>query len=311
MDDKGKPPASFIGEGIRPAPRSEPLRASGSAAAVEPVVPKGQLELYEGFSDLSAMRAGRRGPRSLHLRTQDPVDLLVEELSDKYVQGLKHAQVLASMLTGIHNVDELPAAGSYQLVSEADWDGRSRSQKKAKRKVRTVRAQLGQDVEEEQFTKTSSSHSMASEGTRVADRERRPKRSKAKRQRLATELAMKDEAQREKIQQLQQKLEELEKEGAAAPAASGAQHASTTDVAREAAGPVEAMALEEAVGEAEDAAEPVEEAEVPEMHQDPPAAGETQEEPTPHLFQAADAPEDEPFPELRTFSLRVPVRLRS
>ena len=42
-DDEGKPPASFIGEGIPPAPRSEPHRASGSAAAVEPVVPKGEL----------------------------------------------------------------------------------------------------------------------------------------------------------------------------------------------------------------------------------------------------------------------------
>ena len=42
-DDEGKPPASFIGEGIPPAPRSDTLRASGSVAAVEPVVPKGEL----------------------------------------------------------------------------------------------------------------------------------------------------------------------------------------------------------------------------------------------------------------------------
>ena len=91
------------------------------------MVRKGELELYEGFSDLSAMRAGRRGPRSLHLRTQDLVDLPVEELSDKYVQALKHVQVMASMLTGIHNVDELPVGGSYRLVSEEDWDRRCRS----------------------------------------------------------------------------------------------------------------------------------------------------------------------------------------
>ena len=85
-------------------------------------MPKGELELYECFSDLSTMRAGRRGPRSLHLRTQDPVNLPVVELSDKYVQAMKHVQVMASMLTGIHNVDELPAAGSYRLVSEAATD---------------------------------------------------------------------------------------------------------------------------------------------------------------------------------------------
>ena len=104
---------------------------------------QGELELYKGFLDLSAMRAGRRGPRSLHLRTQDLVDLPVDELSDKYVQAMKHVHVMASMLTGIHNFDELPVAGSYRLVSEADWDRRCRSQKKAKRKVRTLRAQLG------------------------------------------------------------------------------------------------------------------------------------------------------------------------
>ena len=82
------------------------------------------------------------------------------------------------MLTGIHNVDELPVAGSYRLVSEADWDRRCRSQKKAKHKVRTLRAQLGQDVEEDQFSTTSSSDSMASESTQVADRERRKQMSK-------------------------------------------------------------------------------------------------------------------------------------
>ena len=65
------------------------------------------------------MRAGRRGPRSLHLRTQDLVNLPVDELSDKYVQAMKHVQVMAGMLTGIHNIDELPVAGSYRLVSEA------------------------------------------------------------------------------------------------------------------------------------------------------------------------------------------------
>ena len=296
-DDEGKPPASFIGEGIPPAPRSEPHRASRSAAAVEPVVPKGELELYEGFSDLSAMRAGRRGPRSLHLRTQDLVDLPVDELSDKYVQAMKHVQVMASMLTGIHNVDELPVAGNYRLVSEADWDRRCRSQKKAKRKVRTLRAQLGQDLDEDQFSTTSSSDSMASEGTRAADRERRKKKSKAKRQRLAAEQAMKDEAQQEKIQELQRKLEELEKERAAVPAAGGAEHAATTDVAPEVAAPVVAapVALEEAVGEAEAAAAPVGHGEAPEMHQDPAVAGETQEEPTPQLFQGADVGEEEPF----------------
>ena len=62
---------------------------------------------------------------------------------------------------------------------------------------------------------------MANESTRVADWERRQKRSKAKRKCLATEQAMRDEAQLVKIQQLQRKLEELEKERAAAPAASG------------------------------------------------------------------------------------------
>ena len=118
-DDEGKPPVSFNPEGIPPAPRSEPLGASGSAAAVEPLVPEGELELYEGFSDLSAMRAGRRGPRSLDLRTQDLVDLPVDELSDKYIQAMKHVQVMASMLNGVHNVDRLPVAGSYRLVSEA------------------------------------------------------------------------------------------------------------------------------------------------------------------------------------------------
>ena len=35
-------------------------------------------------------------------RTQDLVDLPVDELSDKYVQAMKHVQVMASMLTGIH-----------------------------------------------------------------------------------------------------------------------------------------------------------------------------------------------------------------
>ena len=219
-------------------------------------MPKGELELYESFSDLSAMRAGRRGPRSLHLRTQDLVDLPVDELSDKYVQAMPHVQVMASMLTGIHNVDESPVAGSYRLVSEADWDRRCRSQKKAKRKVRTLRAQLGRDLDEDQFSTTSSSDSLASEGTRAADRERRKKRSKAKRQRLATEQAMKDEAQREKIKELHRKLEELEKERAAVPATGGAQHAARTDAAPEVAAPVcsmvpapvEAVALEEAVG---------------------------------------------------------------
>ena len=166
-DDEGKLPASFIGEGFPPAPRSEPLRASGSAAAMELVVPKGQLELYEGFSDLSAMRARRRGRGSLHLRTPDLVDLPVDELSEKYVQALMHVWVMASMLTSIHNVHELPLAGSYRLVSEAKWDRRCRSQKKAKRKVRTLRAQQGQDLEEDQLSTTSLSDSMASEGTRV------------------------------------------------------------------------------------------------------------------------------------------------
>ena len=126
-DDEGKLPASFIGEGIPPAPRLEPLRASGAAAAVEPVVQKGELELYKGFSDLSAIWAGRCRPHSLHLRTQALVDLPVDELSDKYLQAMKHLQVMASMLTGIHDVDELPVAGSYPLVSEADWDRRCRS----------------------------------------------------------------------------------------------------------------------------------------------------------------------------------------
>ena len=141
---------------------------------------------------------------------------------------------------------------------------------------------------------------MASEGTRVADRERRKKRSKAKRQRLATEQAMKDEAQREKIQELHRKLEELEKERAAVPVAGGPEHAATTDVAPQVAAPVvatplEAVALEEADGEAEAAAAPLGHPEAPEMHQDPVVAGETQEEPTPHLFQGADVAEDEPF----------------
>ena len=166
--------------------------------------------------------------------------------------------------------------------------------------MRTLRAQLGQDLEEDQFSTTSSSDSMASEGTRVADRERRKKRSKAKRQPLATEQAMKEEAQRVKIQELQRKLEELEKERAAVPAAGGAEHAATTDVALEVAAPVvaapvEGVAPEEAFGEAEAAAAPVGHAEAPEMHQDPAVAGETQEEPTPQLFQGADFAKDEPF----------------
>ena len=46
---------------------------------------KGDLELYEGFFDLSAMRAGRRGPRSMHLRTHDLVNPPVEELNDKCI----------------------------------------------------------------------------------------------------------------------------------------------------------------------------------------------------------------------------------
>ena len=134
------------------------------------MVPKGELELYEGFSDLLAMQAGCRGPRSMHLRTQDLVDLPVEDLSDKYIQALKHVHVMASMLTGIHNVGALPVARTYRLVSEADRDRRCRSQKKANRKVRTLRARRGQDVDEDQFSTTTSSDSMASEGTRVADR---------------------------------------------------------------------------------------------------------------------------------------------
>ena len=111
---------------------------------------------------------------------------------------------------------------------------------------------------------------------------------------------MKDEAQREKIQELQRKLKELEKERAAVPAAGGAEHAATTDVAPEVAAPVvaapvEAVAPEEAVGEAEAAAAPVGHAEAPQMQQDPAVAGETQEEPTHQLFQGADVAEDEPF----------------
>ena len=173
-------------------------------------------------------------------------------------------------------------------MSEAYWDRRCRSQKKAKRKVRTLRAQLGQDLEEDHFSTTSSSDSMASEGMRVADRESRKKRSKAKRRRLATEHAMKDEAQREKIEQLQWKLEELDKERAAMPAAGGTEHAATTDVAPEVAAPVEAVALEEVVKEVDAAAAPLGRAEAPEMHQDPAVAGELQQEPTPQLFQGAD-----------------------
>ena len=106
---------------------------------------------------------------------------------------------------------------------------------------------------------------------------------------------MKDEAQREKIQQLQRKLEELEKKRGAVPAAGGAEHAATRDVAPEVAAPVEAVALEEAVGEAEAVVTPVGQAEAPEMHQYPAVAGETQEEPTPRLFQDADVAKDEPF----------------
>ena len=108
---------------------------------------------------------------------------------------------------------------------------------------------------------------------------------------------MKDEAEREKIEQLQRKLEELEKERAAVPAAGAAEHAATTDVASEVAAPVVAALVEaeEAVGEAEAAAAPVGQAEASEMHQDPAVAGETQEEPTPQLFQGADVAEDEPF----------------
>ena len=161
--------------------------------------------------------------------------------------------------------------------------------------MQTLRAQLGEDLEGDQFSKASSSDSMASEGTRVADRGRRNKRSKAKRQRLATVQAMKDEAQREKIRQLQRKLEELEKERAEVPAASGTEHAARTDVGPDVAATVEAVALEEAAREAEAAAAPVGHEEAPEMYQDPAVASKTQEEPTPQLFQGADAAEDEPF----------------
>ena len=49
-DEEGKPPTSFIGEGIPPAPSPDTLWALGSVAAVELVVPKGDLEFYEGFS---------------------------------------------------------------------------------------------------------------------------------------------------------------------------------------------------------------------------------------------------------------------
>ena len=84
-DDESKPPTSVIGEGIALAPWSDTLRSEGSAAPVEPVVPKGELELYEGFSELAAMQPGCRGPRSLHLRTHVLVDLPLDELSDKCV----------------------------------------------------------------------------------------------------------------------------------------------------------------------------------------------------------------------------------
>ena len=111
---------------------------------------------------------------------------------------------------------------------------------------------------------------------------------------------MKDEAKREKIQELQRKLKEFEKERVAVPAAGGAEHAATTDVAPEVAAlglaaPVEAVAPEEADWEAEAAAAPVGHAEVPEMRQDPAVPGGTQEEPTPQLFQGADVAEDELF----------------
>ena len=71
----------------------------------------------------------------------------------------------------------------------------------------------------------------------------------------------------------------------------------TTGVAPEVAGPEAAVAPEEAAGEAEAAAAGPAQTEAAETHEDPPVAGDTQEEPTPQLFQGADVhdPDEEPF----------------
>ena len=53
------------------------------------------------------------------------------------------------MLTGLHNITNLPAVGNFRLVSAEEWERRGHSRAKANRKVQELHMQLDEKVGEE------------------------------------------------------------------------------------------------------------------------------------------------------------------
>ena len=90
VDTVDQVPTQFCGTG-QGTPLAGPAASAASTDSPHSAAPKQLAEhpkLYEGFSELSAIHVGRKGPRTLHIRMQDLVDVLLEELQEKFVHTL-------------------------------------------------------------------------------------------------------------------------------------------------------------------------------------------------------------------------------
>ena len=71
------------------------------------------------------------------------VNLGTTEWTKKFVHAFQHKGVMAHMLMGSHNVEELPKDGSYRVVQTTEWCWYIRLGAKPKRRVKMLRDRLG------------------------------------------------------------------------------------------------------------------------------------------------------------------------